>query len=336
MRIELQHVSVRTGDATLLADVSLAVSAGECMTLVGPSGAGKSTLLRVVAGLTRPTSGSVILDGVDARALATNERRLGFVFQNGALFPHRDVAGNVGYGLEISGVAGADRARRVSAALELVGLVGFEHRRVDSLSGGEVMRVALARALAPEPRALLLDEPFGALDGPRREGLQRELRSLITQLGLTTIHVTHDIGEALALGDRVALLRRGVLVQVATPGDLWHAPTDGWTAEFLGMRNIEPLPDGRMRVTRPDGVRVTPAGEATGTVAAPVATVAAVDVRGATAGLVLELGDGRSLEAVVLGQDVPERGSRVAVSVDPGAVLDLPAERAPAGRATEP
>ncbi len=264
--------------------VDLAVESGERIALLGPSGSGKSTLLRTIAGLREPSAGRVLADGHDLASVPAHLRGIGLVFQDGALFPHRDVAGNVGYGLGIGGVPRAERDERVAEMLELVGLAGTERRRVGTLSGGEAQRVALARALAPRPRALLLDEPLGALDGPLRLRLQDDLRALFARLALTVVHVTHDVEEAFALGDRIAVLREGRLAQVASPTDLWRAPADDWVARFLGMRNVEPM-GAAARVTRPEAVRLTSGAGA---------QVVEVEPRGATARVRVVLSDGRA------------------------------------------
>lgn len=314
MRVDLDGVCVAYDGRTVVRDVTLAVADGERVSLLGPSGSGKSTLLRVIAGLRNPTSGCVRLAGSDATGVPTYRRGVGLVFQDGALLPHRDVAGNVAYGLEVAGFARAGRAARVAELLELVGLGGLQHRSVDTLSGGEAQRVALARALAPRPRALLLDEPLGALDGPLRDRLQDDLRTLFQQLGLTVIHVTHDVGEAFAFGDRVAVLLDGALAQVAAPADLWRAPADARVAAFLGMRNIEC--DGtRFRVTRPESVLLVPGRGA---------RVLEVESRGATARIRVALASGAILEAVATSYDLPVVGAEVAVEIDPDGIVEGP------------
>ncbi len=235
MNLALRDIDVALDGRPIVTGVSLEVAAGERLALLGPSGSGKSTILRVVAGLLRPTSGRVLLDGRDVTDVPPHRREIGLVFQDAALFPHRDVAGNVGFGPRVTGVGDEERQARVDEALSLVGLSGSERRDVTTLSGGEAQRVALARALAPRPRVLLLDEPLGALDGPLRLRLQSDLRSLFEKLALTVVHVTHDVGEAFALGDRVAVLRAGRLAQVAPPHELWARPADDWVARFLGL-----------------------------------------------------------------------------------------------------
>jgi thiamine transport system ATP-binding protein len=199
-------VSVRFGTLTVLDHVSLSVADGEIVALLGPSGSGKSTLLRVIAGLITPDDGRVEIDGLDVSDFATHQRGVGMVFQDEQLFPHRDVAENVAFGLRMTGVAAAARTLRVEEMLELVGLSGFVRRRVTDLSGGEAKRVALARALAPTPRVLLLDEPLTGLDSDLHDRLAVDLRSVLTRTGTTAVHVTHDRTEAEVVADRVVTL----------------------------------------------------------------------------------------------------------------------------------
>jgi thiamine transport system ATP-binding protein len=211
--LTVHGVTVRYGDRTVLDQVGLAVAADEVVALLGPSGSGKSTLLQVVAGLLRPDAGRVGWAGVDLTDSPPHLRRFGLVFQDALLFPHLDVAGNVGYGLRVAGGNRSQVADRVAELLELVELPGYGDRGVGTLSGGEAQRVALARALAPAPRLLLLDEPFGALDRELRDRLAVDVRSLLARLGTPAVHVTHDLAEAELVGDRVVrlseLARRG-------------------------------------------------------------------------------------------------------------------------------
>jgi thiamine transport system ATP-binding protein len=234
--------------------VSVDVAKGEVVAILGPSGSGKSTLLRAVAGLAQPESGSIEADGVDLAGVAPDRRGVGLMFQAPTLFPNRDVAGNVGFGLRMQRRPAAAIEPRVAELLELVGLPGFERRAVSTLSGGEQQRVALARALAPEPRLLLLDEPFGALDAVLRQRLVEDVGLLVRRLGLTVVAVTHDREEAYALADRVVVLRDGRVVADGTPEQLWADPGDAWVAEFLGMPNVVEAEVG-------DGVARTPWGD---------------------------------------------------------------------------
>ena len=317
MRLALDGVGVTLAGAQILEDVSVDVASGERLAVLGPSGSGKSTLLRVVAGLQPPTTGRVLLDDRDVTDVPPYRRGVGLVFQDAALFPHRDVAGNVGFGPKVAGLDEHARRFRVTEALELVGLAGAENRVVTTLSGGEAQRVALARALATRPDVLLLDEPLGSLDGPLRLRLQDDLRDLFERLSLTVVHVTHDVGEAFALGDRVAILREGRLAQVATPEALWARPADDWVARFLGLRNV--VRDGdRATVTRPEAVRVEQ-GQG--------AVVVSVDRDGPLVRLRVRRDDGTELESVTTGTEHPGPGDRVSVAVDSAGVFEVPVWR---------
>jgi len=205
-RLEVRGVSVRFGDRAVLDDVDLEVGAGDVVALLGPSGSGKSTLLRVVAGLLDPLRGQVLLDGNDVTATPTHRRGVGLVFQDEQLFEHLDVAGNVGYGLRRRGEAASARRAIVGELLDVVGLAGFEHRRVVDLSGGEAKRVALARSLAPAPRVLLLDEPLTGLDRELHDRLAIDLARILRARGTTALLVTHDHDEAATVADRVVTI----------------------------------------------------------------------------------------------------------------------------------
>lgn len=209
--LDVRDVTVRFDGRTVLDRVSLHLQRGEIVALLGPSGSGKSTLLRTIAGLLAPDSGSVWLDGVDVTAMPTHERRIGLVFQDEQLFPHLSVAANVGFGLQMQRIPRAARTERVRTMLDLVGLTGFDERRVDRLSGGEAKRVALARSLAPEPRVLLLDEPLTGLDRDLHDRLADELARMLRATGTTALLVTHDRDEAHAIADRVVSLTHDIV-----------------------------------------------------------------------------------------------------------------------------
>ncbi|MDR7484821.1 MAG: ABC transporter ATP-binding protein [Armatimonadota bacterium] len=219
-------------------DVTLEVASGELVSLLGPSGCGKTTLLRIIAGFEAPTAGEVFLAGQRVTHLPPNARECAMVFQSYALFPHLDVFENVAFGLRVRGVGEADVADRVAEALRLVGLGGLERRSPDQLSGGQQQRVALARAVVTRPRLLLLDEPLSNLDAKLREQMRVELRRIQRELGITAIYVTHDQVEAMTLADRIAVLDRGRVQQVAPPAELYARPATPFVAEFVGKVNL--------------------------------------------------------------------------------------------------
>lgn len=247
--LSVTGLTVRYGTLTAVSDVDLEVADGEVLALLGPSGCGKSTLLRAVAGLERPEGGVVRWDDTDLADVPVHRRGFGLVFQDGQLFPHRDVAGNVAFGPRMRGVPAAERRTRVAELLELVGLAGYEKRRVTELSGGEQQRVALARALAPRPRLLLLDEPLSALDRALREQLAMDLAGVLRVAGATALVVTHDHDEAFTLADRVAVMRAGRIVQAGPPDEVWRLPSDEDTARFLGCGLFLPASASKGTVT---------------------------------------------------------------------------------------
>ncbi|HET9829294.1 MAG TPA: ABC transporter ATP-binding protein [Nocardioidaceae bacterium] len=238
--LTVRDLTVRFDDADAAAvdHVSLDLPAGDVLAVLGPSGSGKSTLLRAVAGLEPLQTGSVAYDGYDLAGCPTHKRGFALMFQDGQLFPHQTVAGNVGYALRLRRARSAEVAHKVEELLELVGLPGFGARNTTALSGGERQRVALARALAVEPRLLLLDEPLSALDRGLRERLAHDLRDILVAAGTTALLVTHDQEEAFAVADRMALMRSGRLVQAGTVGQVWRAPADPEAARFLGYATV--------------------------------------------------------------------------------------------------
>lgn len=238
--LDVQGATVSFGATTAVDDVSLSIVRGEVLALLGPSGCGKSTLLRAIVGLEPLERGTVSWDGTDVGSTPVHQRGFGLLFQDGQLFPHRDVAGNVEFGLRMAGVPRADRRSRVSELLDLVGLRDRERRSGGSLSGGEQQRVALARSLAPRPRLLLLDEPLSALDRGLRERLAVEVPDILRRTGTTALYVTHDHDEAFAVADRVAVMDHGRLLQTATPAELWRRPRDEAVARLLGYRWFVP------------------------------------------------------------------------------------------------
>jgi thiamine transport system ATP-binding protein len=234
--VVVHYEGARRGTGTTAVDgVTLDVASGEVLALLGPSGCGKSSLLRAVAGLEPVASGTVAFDGEDLAGVPVHRRGFGLLFQEGQLFPHRDVGRNVAYGLEIQGLSRTDRDARVAELLDAVGLTGLARRAVTTLSGGQQQRVALARSLAPRPRLLLLDEPLSALDRQLRERLAQDVRRTLKDTGTTAVFVTHDHTEAFTVADRVAVMDAGRLLQVAAPDALVAAPASERVAEFLGL-----------------------------------------------------------------------------------------------------
>jgi sulfate/thiosulfate transport system ATP-binding protein len=249
MSIEIRNVTKRFGTFTALDDISLEIPDGSLTAVLGPSGSGKSTLLRIVAGLERPDSGSVLLEGEDATGVAPQRRNVGFVFQHYAAFKHMTVRDNVGFALKIRKRPKQEIRERVDELLELVQLSGFADRYPSKLSGGQRQRMALARALAAKPRVLLLDEPFGALDARVRAELRDWLRRLHEEVHVTTVFVTHDQEEAMEVADRVAVFDHGHLEQVGPPSELYDAPASEFVLRFVG--DAVPLGD---RLVRPHEV----------------------------------------------------------------------------------
>jgi ABC-type Fe3+/spermidine/putrescine transport system ATPase subunit len=235
--VGVRELVKRYGRQSVLDHCSLDAREGEILTLLGPSGCGKTTLLRCIAGFIRPDGGRILIDGADTVDVPVNRRPVGVVFQSYALFPHLTVAGNVGYGLRMRGTAKAEIARRVDAALDSVSLSGFQQRYPSQLSGGQQQRVAIARVIVLEPRVLLLDEPFNALDAKLRGSMQVELRQLIKRLGITAIFVTHDQEEAMTLSDRIAVMRAGRIEQLDKPDVIHDSPATAYVADFIGASN---------------------------------------------------------------------------------------------------
>ncbi|GHC85277.1 ABC transporter ATP-binding protein [Streptomyces flavofungini] len=336
--LRLADVTVRFGARAALDRVALDVAEHEIVCVLGPSGSGKSTLLRVVAGLQGLDGGRVVLGGRDQGGVPAHKRGVGLMFQDHQLFPQRDVAGNVGFGLRMHGASRSEQALRVAELLDLVGLPGAQKRAVSALSGGEQQRVALARALAPRPRLLMLDEPLGQLDRSLRERLVVELRELFDELGTTVLAVTHDQGEAFALADRVVVMRDGRIAQSGTPLEVWRNPADEFVARFLGFDNVVdatvtgeaadtvwgkiPVPAGTRQgacrlLVRPAGVRLVGARDGLACV------VAARTFRGTHVAVQLEPPGGPRLEAACALRDAPAVGEAVGVAFDSGDVVVL-------------
>jgi iron(III) transport system ATP-binding protein len=228
------------GEVYAARDVSIDVAPGEFLTLLGPSGCGKTTTLRMIAGFEAPDAGRIAFGGQDVTRLPANQRGIGFVFQNYALFPHLSIFENVAYGLRVRGEAGEALGRAVGDVLVLVGLAGYEQQFPAQLSGGEQQRVALARAIVIRPRVLLFDEPLSNLDAKLRVQMRSEIRDLQRRLSITAIYVTHDQEEAMAVSDRIAVMERGTIVQQGSAEDLYHRPASPFVAQFIGRANLVP------------------------------------------------------------------------------------------------
>ena len=238
--IELRHISKAFGKKTVIDDLSLSIHENEFLTLLGPSGCGKTTLLRILGGFEAPDSGQVLFGGRDITNLPPNKRQLNMVFQNYALFTHMNVAENIAFGLKIKNKPKSYIDDKISYALKLVNLEGFEKRSTSNLSGGQQQRIAIARAIVNEPRVLLLDEPLGALDLKLRQDMQYELIRLKNELGITFIYVTHDQQEALTMSDTIVVMNQGYIQQMGSPEMIYNEPENAFVADFIGDSNLFP------------------------------------------------------------------------------------------------
>ena len=263
-RLDLQGIAKSWGRLAALRDIDLAVAPGTFVSLLGPSGCGKTTLLRLITGYLAPDSGRLLVDGRDITEVPTHRRNMGMVFQSFALFPHLSVTDNIGFALEVRGVPAAERARRIAEALAMVHLDAYRDAYPRHLSGGQQQRVGLARAIVYRPTILLLDEPLSNLDASLREEMRLEISEVTRRLGITSIYVTHDQREALALSDVIALMDRGRIVQVGTPEDIYRHPASIFVATFVGYANALPVTlagdaatidggAGRLRIEAPHG-----------------------------------------------------------------------------------
>lgn len=251
--VQLRGISKRFGDVLAVDQVNLGIEEGEFFSLLGPSGCGKTTTLRMVAGFVAPTEGSISVAGSEISHLPPEKRGIGIVFQNYAIFPHMNAYDNIAFGLRMRKVDKAEIDRKVRASLGQVGLTGLETRYDREMSGGQKQRVALARVLVTEPKILLLDEPLSALDKKLREEMKYWIKDLQQELGITTIHVTHDQGEALTMSDRIAVMNEGRVEQIGTPDEIYEQPNNNFVTSFIGHSNIFParvadIANGEMRV----------------------------------------------------------------------------------------
>ncbi len=303
--LRLLGVRKNYGQVVAVAGVDLTIVEGEFFTLLGPSGSGKTTLLRMIAGFERPDSGKIELGGRDVTSMPPHMRDTNTVFQDYALFPHMTVGENIGYGLRIKRVPGADRKKRVDRALQMVRLSGLENRKPNQLSGGQRQRVALARAVINEPEVLLLDEPLGALDLKLRQEMQIELKQIQKEVGITFIYVTHDQEEALTMSDRMAVMSNGRIEQIGSPVDVYERPATEFVAGFIGISNVLSR-DGVRFVVRPEKIRILGEGDRTDSnTAVEQGTVEEVVYVGMSTRYVVRLDRGEQLVAVRQNMDAP-------------------------------
>jgi putative spermidine/putrescine transport system ATP-binding protein len=359
VRVQLEDLRRSFGDVHALDGMDLDIAPSELVVLLGPSGCGKTTALRVLAGLEDADAGRIVVGGKDISAVSTNKRDMGMVFQAYSLFPHMTAAQNVAFGLRLRGMGSRERNARAREYLDLVGIGAQANRYAHQMSGGQQQRVALARALAIHPKVLLLDEPLSALDAKVRVQLRDEIRRIQLEVGITTLFVTHDQEEALAVADRVGVMHDGRIEQIDTPEVMYSRPTTPFVAEFIGLSNrlpgvasgeqasvlSQPVPllpgspsAGAVTVlVRPEGVRLTAVDDAgmTGgdvlygsrTPAGPMATVAATSFLGAHGRVQARFDDGSLLLAQMSSAavDALTVGDRVAVSLEPVPALAVPA-----------
>ena len=320
-----------------LEPVDLDITPGETLVLLGPSGCGKTTMLRIIAGLEQPDAGGQVFFGInDVTPQPIEERRVGMVFQSYALFPNMNVAENIGYGLKVRGMPATEKKSRVDEMLTMMRLEPFAARSIDQLSGGQRQRVALARALAVRPRVLLLDEPLTALDAKLRESLRAEIDRLLRSLNITAVYVTHDQSEAMALGDRIAVMDKGRIAQIGTPRDIYYRPATRFVADFIGTMNrvrgmVEGeslrLPGGLLHIGprnsgevlfRPEDVRIVPDGEAQ-----LRAKIVSAFFLGDHTRLILDVGNEQTITAETALRREFKPGDVVPIAVDAEALLFL-------------
>jgi putative spermidine/putrescine transport system ATP-binding protein len=344
LSIQLQACAKTFADGTrVLEPLDVQIRAGETLVLLGPSGCGKTTTLRLIAGLEQPDAGGkVLFDGVDVTQQTIEARNVGMVFQSYALFPNMSVAENIGYGLRIRKLPVAAQRERVSEMLEMMRIAPLADRAIDQLSGGQRQRVALARALAVRPRALLLDEPLTALDAQLRDTLRVEINQLLRRLAITTVYVTHDQAEAMALGDRIIVMSHGKVAQMGTPHEIYHQPANRYVAGFIGTMNrvqgeyrdgAFACTAGRLRwsaahassttelLFRPEDVTIVSDDEP----ADLVGTVSASLYLGDRTRLIIDLDQAQPLTMDCLARNAPTVGQSVRLQVDPQGLLAIAA-----------
>jgi ABC-type Fe3+/spermidine/putrescine transport system ATPase subunit len=341
-QLQLENLHKSFGETHALAGVSFDVAQGEIIAVLGPSGCGKSTLLSVIAGLETPDTGRVLWEKIDLAETPPHRRGFGFMFQDFALFPHKNVHDNVAFGLEMAGLEEREISKLVDQALTLVGLPEFGRRDVNLLSGGEQQRVALARSLAPKPHLLMLDEPLGSLDRTLRERLLNEMRAILRTGGQTTLYVTHDQGEAFTVADHVVVMKAGAVVQIGPPQEIYQQPASLFVAKFLGLDNLltgkveivngQPIArtqignlpvedsskDNVTILLRPDAVRLDNTGSHT-----LQGKVVERTFRGSTSQVVVDINGEKMKFEFLSSDDLPGLGKNISVSYIPAEALLL-------------
>lgn len=312
MILRLENVWKSFGETQVLKGINLEIQKGEFITLLGSSGCGKTTTLRIIAGLESADEGKVFLEGQEITDLVPNKRDVNTVFQNYALFPHMNVEENIAYGLKLRKKTKAQIGEKVKEMLALVQLDGYEKRMPDQLSGGQRQRIAIARAIANEPKVLLLDEPLGALDLKLRRQMQLELKRLQKQLGITFIYITHDQEEAINMSDRIAVMHDGVFEQIGTPNEIYYAPKTSYVAGFVGNANIY-RQEGRVYAVRAENILMGDAPECT-----LPATVVEKSYAGGQLRILFRLKDGQQITANRYGIDMDlAEGSSILIGWKP-------------------
>ncbi len=347
--VDLRNVTLAYGSFVAVKDVSLSIGKGEFVTLLGPSGCGKTTILRSIAGLVQPTGGEINVAGRRIDNIPIHKRNIGLVFQNYALFPHKTIFENIAFGLKYRKVEKSEIGRKVTRALEMVRLPGVEKKLPSEMSGGQQQRIALARAIVIEPDVLLLDEPLSALDANLREEMRTELKIIQREVGITTIFVTHDQDEALAMSDRIVVMNKGLIEQVGTPEDVYRRPESLFVASFLGQSNLLPgrvtsVAQGTTTVQLDGGPEIAVAAPAAARAGDPVTAVvraqkvqlglperatglagkiASTSYLGGSAAYFVDMGGLRLQSISTIDDRVWREGEAVSIAVAPGDVLLL-------------